>query len=135
MSKHFATIEINGQRADYKVFEPVMSPKTGQVKRWIALRRNPSEAERNRLPQVEQLARQVVGLEMHCTMARLIQVLRISPPEARWELVYRCLEQGREYRVQVELADTEGLEVVQATAKLARLRMPQTLFEEAAFPA
>lgn len=135
MSKHFATIEINGQRADYKVFEPVMSPKTGQVKRWIALRRNPSEAERQRLPQVEQLARRVVGLEMHCTMARLIQVIRISPPEARWELVYRCLGLGQEYRVQVEPAELEGLEVIQATDKLARLRMPQALFEDETFPA
>jgi hypothetical protein len=135
VSEHFATIEINGQRPDYKVFEPVISPRTGQVKRWIALRRNPSEAERNRLPQVERLARQVVGLELHCTMARLIQVLRIFPPEARWELVYRCLGLGHEYGLQVEPAEVEGLEVVQATDKLARLRMPQALFEEAAFPA
>lgn len=126
MAKTFATLEIDGQRVDFWVLGPVLNPRTGRVKRYMRLRRDPSQAERQALPGLARLARRVLDLETSCSRAQLSLVSCVGGMDGGWELTYRC-EQGV-YRVWLEPADLEGVEVVDIRAESARLRVSRALF-------
>lgn len=140
MAEAFATLEIGGRRVDFWVLEPVLNPWSGQVrgrlpigtkqaryaKRYIRLRRDPSEAERRALSSLERLVHRALGLELRCSRVQLLVISRVGGPDGGWELTYRC-EQGV-YRVWLEPTDLEGVEVVDTRAESARLRVSQALF-------
>lgn len=139
MAEAFATLEIGGRRVDFWVLEPVLNPWSGQVrgrlpigtkqaryaKRYIRLRRDPSEAERRALSSLERLVHRALGLELRCSRVQLLVISRVGGPDGGWELGYRCGRGG--YRVRLEPADLERVEVVDVKAGSARLRVPRVL--------
>lgn len=126
MAKTFATLEIDGQRVDFWVLEPVLNSRTGRIKRYMRLRRDPSQVERQALPGLARLARRVLDLETSCSRAQLSLVSRVGGMDGGWELTFRC-KQGV-YRVWLEPAHLEGVEVVDIRAESARLRVSRALF-------
>ena len=123
----FATILIGEQAVAFSVRVPVPSRLTRKFMHYTTRRGYPSERERLGLPRVERLTRQVLGLELKCPNLLLIAVYRVGAPSKGWEFCYSCPH--GEYRVSLEIATFEGIEVVHAGERSALLRIPSSLLD------